>query len=113
LAASDRDLVDAILTSHARTKSSGCAILHMDQPLTGSPAWVETAPPIIGKLGHTGRLVVAAQVQLIVFTRERSTKSASTVSSWLMIRDGKRLSQRYPIIQSFGRSDNRRPVRRT
>jgi cytosine/creatinine deaminase len=80
----DHDVVD--------TYRQAVRILHMDHPLTGSPALVATAPSIIGKLGHNGRFVVGAPAQMIVFNARTLNEIVSRPhADRLIIRDGKRI----------------------
>lgn len=55
----DHDVVD--------TFRQAVRILHMDHPVTGSPALVGTMPAAIGQLDGHGRLAVGAPARLIVF----------------------------------------------
>jgi cytosine deaminase len=85
----DHDVVD--------TYRQAVRILHMDHPLTGSPALVGTTPSTIGKFGHHGRLVVGAPAQLIVFNaRTLNEIVCRPHADRVIIRGGKRIAATPP-----------------
>jgi cytosine/creatinine deaminase len=85
----DHDIVD--------TYRQAVRILHLDHPLTGSPALVGTTASIIGKFKHHGRLVVGAPAQLIVFNaRTINELVCRPHTDRVIIRDGKRIAATPP-----------------
>jgi cytosine/creatinine deaminase len=85
----DHDIID--------TYRQAVRILHLDHPLTGSPALVGTAPSTIGKLERHGRLAVGAPAQLIVFNaRTLNELVCRPHADRVIIRDGKRIAATPP-----------------
>lgn len=85
----DHDVVD--------TWRQAVRILHLDHPLTGSPAVVATTPSKMARLGHHGRLVVGAPAQLIVFNARTLNELVSRPQAdRVVIRDGRRIAATPP-----------------
>ena len=90
----DHDIVD--------TYRQAVRILHLDHPLTGSPAVVATTPSTIAKFAHHGRLAVGAPAHLIVFNaRTLNELVCRPHADRVIIRDGKRTAATPPDYCEF------------
>jgi cytosine/creatinine deaminase len=85
----DHDVLD--------TYRQAVRILHLDHPLTGSPALVGSAPAAFGGFDGHGRLVIGAPARLIVFNARTINEIISRPQAdRVVIRNGEKIEQRAP-----------------
>lgn len=85
----DHDVVD--------TFRQAVRILHLDHPLTGTPALVGAMPASVGKLAGHGRLVPGGPAHFILFNARSINEIVSRPQSdRIVIRDGERLRAAVP-----------------
>ena len=94
----DHDVVD--------TFRQAVRILHMDHPVTGSPALVGTMPAAIGQLDGHGRLAVGAPARLIVFNARTLNEIISRPQSDRIVIDhGARVDAAAPDYSELWEAD--------
>jgi cytosine deaminase len=94
----DHDVLD--------TYRQAVRILHMDHPVTGSPALVGTMPASIGQLDGHGRLTVGAPARLIVFNARTLNEIISRPQSDRIVIDhGKRVDAAAPDYSELWEAD--------